>query len=225
MVSKQVKGLLLWGSLVVVGWLLALFWVPPDQSQGEVYRILYLHVPVSFAAFFSAGVLCWHSIQALIKPNVGALLSQRAAVEVGLVFTILTLATGSIWGKPTWGVWWTWDARVTTTLILAVLFASYLIFYDAIPSELGRMKTCSILGIVIAADIPIIYKSVNWWRTLHQPQTIIRSGGASMSSEMLYLLIYCAITMLVFGFWLIRQRRHTLILSKQLEEQQLSQFS
>ena len=131
--SSQITQLTILSILVGIGWVLALFWVSPDQQQGEVYRILYLHVPTAFAAFLAAAVLCWYSVRALWKNDQSALLTQKAAVEVGLIFTILTLATGSIWAKPTWGTWWTWDARLTTTLILAILYVTYLIFFALRP--------------------------------------------------------------------------------------------
>ena len=152
-------------TLLAISWIWGLKFAPEEEHMGEVYRIIYLHVPVAFTAFFSSFVLLVVSVWALFKKNSPAGLIAKASAEVGLIFTILTLATGSIWGRPTWGVWWDWDARLTTTLILALLYCGYLILYSSISAGPQRNKICAALGILIAADVPVIYKSVSWWRT------------------------------------------------------------
>ena len=202
-------------------WLLAWYWVPADDAQGEVYRIIYLHVPAAFAAFLAAGVLLIASLASLRSNTEHWLLMSRSATEVGLVFTILTLATGSIWGRPTWGVWWEWDARLTTTFLLALMFGGWILLYRAISPGIARRRSCAILGIMIAVDVPIIYQSVNWWRTLHQPQTIIRSGGSTMDSEMLMVLLAGIAILAVITLSMIMVRRGTLTLQSELEEKSL----
>lgn len=204
-----------------VQWFLAWFWVPEDAAQGEVYRIIYLHVPAAFAAFLAAGVLLIASLGALQSNAERWLLMSRAATEVGLVFTVLTLATGSIWGRPTWGVWWTWDARLTTTFLLALMFGGWILLYRAISPGIARRRSCAILGIMIAVDVPIIYQSVNWWRTLHQPQTIIRSGGSTMDSDMLLVLLSGIAICAVITLSMIAVRLGTLTLQNDLEEKSL----
>jgi heme exporter protein C len=146
---------------------------------------------------------------------------SRAATEVGLVFTILTLATGSIWGKPTWGTWWTWDARLTTTFLLSLMYGGWLLLYNAIPEGPSRTRSCSILGLMIAADVPIIYKSVTWWRTLHQPQTILRAGGSTMDGEMLSVLLAGIAIMVFVALSMIFVRRDNLVLEQVLEQKSL----
>ena len=210
------------GGLIVLGLLLgSWFWglklAPTDQHMGEVYRIIYLHVPSAFAAFFSAFVLLVVSIWALVKKDSPAPLVGKASAEVGLIFTALTLATGSIWGRPTWGVWWDWDARLTTTLILALLYCGYLILYSSLHPGPQRNKICAALGILIAADVPIIYQSVTWWRTLHQPPTLMRSGKSTMSPEMLSALLFALGVMLVVGGYLVYQRYKNLTIAEELE--------
>lgn len=211
---------------LLVQWGLAWSWVPVDQMQGEVYRIIYLHVPSAIAAFFSAVILLVASISALRSNNESALQWARAATEVGLIFTVLTLATGSIWGKPTWGTWWTWDARLTTTLLLGLLYCGWLLLYTSLPIGATRIRGCAMLGIMIAADVPVIYKSVTWWRTLHQPQTILRpGGGATMEPEMLGVLLAGIALMIYVSMWLIYQRRVNIELETELEQKSLAGVS
>lgn len=206
---------------IFVGWYLALFVISPDKHQGEVYRIIYTHVPLAFAAFFSVFMLLFFAIRTLTQKNIAhktkSLLGQKSAAEIGIIFTVLTLATGSIWGKPTWNVWWTWDARLTTTLLLAILLFAYLALYNTLNHMNQRSLPCSILAIVIAIDVPIIYQSVNWWRTLHQPQSILRRGGASIDPQMLYLLLFNLATMLVLSCWLTFYRRKNLEILHKIE--------
>ena len=126
--------------LVACVWAAAFLYAPIDANQGEVYRIMFLHVPSAFTAFASALVLFAYSILGLRKRREATLLWSRAVAEVGLLFTVLTLATGSIWGKPTWGTWWTWDARLTTTFMLSLLYAGWLLLYSSMAPgpEIGR---------------------------------------------------------------------------------------
>lgn len=203
--------------LLAISWLWGLRFTPTEEHMGDVYRIIYLHVPVAFTAFFSAFVLLVVSIWALAKKESEAALVAKAAAETGLLFTVLTLATGSIWGRPTWGVWWDWDARLTTTLILAILYCGYLILYSSLHQGPQRNKVCAALGIVIAADVPIIYKSVTWWRTLHQPPTLMRQGESTMAPEMLSALLFSLFVMLLVGGYLVYQRYLNLSLQEELE--------
>lgn len=207
-----------------IQWLLAWYWVPVDDAQGDVYRIIYLHVPAAFSAFFSAAILLFTSLISLKSNDDRWLLTSRAATEIGLIFTVLTLATGSIWGKPTWGVWWTWDARLTTTLLLALLYGGWILLFRALSPGTARRRSCAILGLIIALDVPIIYKSVNWWRTLHQPQTILRSGSSTMDSDMLYVLIGGILIMAVVSVSMILVRFGTLSLEKVLEDKSLGEL-
>jgi heme exporter protein C len=149
---------------------------------------------------------------------------SKATAEVGLLFTILTLATGSIWGRPTWGTWWTWDARLTTTFLLALLYAGYLLLYAAMPPGPSRIRVCAVLGILIFADVPIIYKSVTWWRTLHQPPSMIREGGSTMEPEILWTLVAGMVVMAMYAAWLVRLRSRNILLAEQLEAASFEQL-
>jgi heme exporter protein C len=199
-------------------WVVALVFMPADEQQGEVYRIIYLHVPSAITAFFAAYALLWQSIQGLRKKDERYTNQGRACAEIGLLYTVITLATGSIWGRPTWGIWWTWDARLTTTFILALLYAGYLLLWNALPAGTQRTKACSVLGFLIAADIPIIYKSVTWWRTIHQPYSILREGGSTLDPSMLQLILTGAALMIATSLWLIRERSINLALANEIEQ-------
>lgn len=210
------SGIALWTAMLAV-WITALAFIPPDAAQGEVYRIIYLHVPGAIAAFSASLLLAVAGILALWTRDNKYLTWQRAFAETGLLMTVIALLTGSIWGKPTWGTWWTWDARLTTTFLLAILLAAYLMLHSALPAGRQRLAVCSGLSIFIFADVPIIYKSVTWWRTLHQPPTIIRSGGSTMAPEMLTLLLSGIVVMIAMTVWMAWLRTASLRLAEELE--------
>ena len=205
------------GLLMVAHWAAVFFVAPDDEHQGPVYRIMFLHVPCAFTAFASSLALCGFSLVGLKGRRESSLRWGRATAEVGLMFTVLTLATGSIWGRPTWGTWWTWDARLTTTFLLALLYAGYLLMYEAMTPGPGRVRACGVLGIIIFADVPVIYQSVNWWRTLHQPQSILRQGGSTMDPEILTILLLGIPVIFAVAAWLTWQRWQNLALATELE--------
>ncbi len=215
-ISNRFLGLFLL-SCVLATWGYGLFVAPSEFYQGEVYRILYVHVPCALSAFLSALCLCICSLRVLTQKHAASLWTARACAEVGLLYTLLTLITGSIWGYPTWGVWWTWDARLTTTLLLSFLYGCYLLLWHTLDSYSLRAKVCSVFGILIFIDVPIIYKSVTWWRTLHQPPSLL-SPNAPMSSEILYPLIASVLVMLGFACWLIALRSENVRMQNEIEE-------
>ncbi|MBC7532578.1 MAG: cytochrome c biogenesis protein CcsA [Oligoflexus sp.] len=200
-------------------WFYALRFAPSDEAQGEVYRIMYFHVPSAITAFLSSFILLFFSLWTLFKRSSVAASWSKACAEVGFMYTAITLITGSIWGRPTWGVWWEWDARLTTTLILALLYAGYLIFTNSMAPGPQRDRMAAALGLIIAIDIPIIYKSVEWWRTLHQPPSLLRSGGSTMDPEMRSILFLCMFAMFFLAGWLLWLRAINLQLQAKIEEQ------
>lgn len=202
---------------VILAWALGFYYAPVDRNQGEVYRIIFLHVPSAITTFVTAFLLLIFSILGFVKKSEAALRWSKATSEVGLIMTGLTLATGSIWGKPTWGVWWTWDARLTTTFILALLYSGWLLLYASMTPGRSRVTVCAVLGILIAADVPIIYKSVTWWRTLHQPPSMLRPGGATMDPEILNSIIAGLVTHMLYAGWMIWVRGQNLALRDELE--------
>jgi heme exporter protein C len=202
----------------------SLFVLPADMHQGVVYRIIYLHVPAAFASFALAFVLFFVSVYGLVTKNLNTEFWGRAVAEFGFIFTLLTLVTGSIWGRPTWGVWWTWDARLTTTFILAVLYAGYLLLWSSMSPGMARIKSTGILGVLIAVDVPIIYKSVTWWRTLHQPPSMMREGGSTMAPEILSHLIWCIVVLSFIALFLAWKRMQNLRVERMIEVKTLNQM-
>jgi heme exporter protein C len=192
---------------VLVGLYLTFFYVPPDTLQGDVQRIMYIHVPTAWVAFFAFFVVFLASIIYLWKRLPEADRLAYASAEIGVLFTALTLIDGSIWGKPTWGTWWTWDARLTTTAILFVIYVGYLMLRSFIDESERRARFSALVGIVGFIDVPIIYMSVLWFRTLHQPPSIQR-GGTSMPDAMLFTLLFnFGAYTLVYLFFLVKRVR------------------
>jgi heme exporter protein C len=204
-------------------WIWSIFFITTELHQGEVYRIIYLHVPAAFTSFFCAFLLFIYSIFGLVKKQERFLRNAKACAEVGLIFTLLTLATGSIWGKPTWGTWWTWDARLTTTFLLGLLYAGFLLLHSSMSQGPGRIKVCSAIGILIFADVPIIYKSVTWWRTLHQPPSI-KPSATTISPEILNFLLICIGVTLLVSVWMIIERTVNLRLKEDLDDASYQQM-
>jgi heme exporter protein C len=168
---------------------------------------MYIHVPTAWVAFFAFFVVFLASIVYLWKRLPEADRLAHASAEIGVLFTALTLIDGSIWGKPTWGIWWTWDARLTTTAVLFVIYVGYLMLRSFIDEPERRARFSALVGIVGFIDVPIIYMSVLWFRTLHQPPSIQR-GGASMPDAMLFTLLFnFGAYTLVFLFFLVKRVR------------------
>ena len=192
---------------VLVGLYMAFFYAPADALMGDVQRIMYIHVPTAWVAFFAFFVVFVSSLVYLWKRLPEADRLAYASAEIGVLFTGLTLIDGSIWGKPTWGIWWTWDARLTTTAILFVIYVGYLMLRSFVEEPDRRARLAALVGIVGFIDVPIIYMSVLWFRTLHQPPSIQR-GGSSMPDTMLFTLLFnFGAYTLVYLFFLVKRVR------------------
>jgi heme exporter protein C len=174
------KGYLGVAALITV--LAGLYWgllhAPPDAYQGEVQRIMYLHIPSILTAYLSFFLVFVGSCLYLWKREKRDDILAHSAAEIGVLFTALTIMEGSIWGRPTWGVWWTWDARLTLTAILLLIFAGYLMLRSLTEEDSRGASAAAVLGIIGFLDIPLIHMSVYWWRTLHQPPSILRPDKA-----------------------------------------------
>lgn len=157
-----------------------LFLSPPDAQMGEVQKLMYVHVPAAWNSFIAFFVVFVASLLYLIRKKMFWDHLAASAAEVGVVLTALTLCLGSIWGRPTWGVWWTWDARLTTTAILLFLYVGYLAFRSFMDDREQRAKLSAPLGVLIFLNVPIVYYSVIWWRTLHQPHSSPQTMDPSM---------------------------------------------
>ena len=209
-------------ALVGLGWLLlfGLVLSPPDENQGEAVRMLYLHVPTVWLAYLAFGVTALGSIFYLI-PKTRSLAWDRlagASAEIGVLFTGLTLVAGAIWGRITWGVYWTWDARLTTTALLFVLFMGYLAI-RRLPATPGqRAKRCAIAGLIAFIDVPLVHLSVTWWRTLHQPATIKTIGDVEISDSMLFTLFVGLIAFTLVYIWLMMHKMRVMMMEDALDD-------
>ncbi len=162
--------------VLVTGLYVGLVRAPADVVQGEVQRIMYLHVPTVLVAYLAFSVVFAGSIAYLLTRQERWDILAHASAEIGVLFTALTIAAGAIWGKPTWGAWWTWDARLTTTTILLLIYLGYLMLRAAVEDQARGARYAAVIGILGFVDIPIIHKSVEWWRTLHQPSSLARGA-------------------------------------------------
>jgi heme exporter protein C len=196
------------GLALTTGLYLGLVFAPPDAVQGEVQRIMYLHVPSILTAYIAFTVVFCASLLYLWKRDLRFDAVAVSSAEIGVVFTGITLATGSIWGKPTWGVWWTWDARLTLTAILFTIYVGYLMLRAFAEDPGAAARYGAVLAIIGFLDIPLNHFAVYWWRTLHQPSSLLRPGGPSVSPVMLVpLAVNMAGLVLLYGYFLMERIR------------------
>ena len=182
---------------------------PREVTQGNVQRIMYLHVPSVWVAYLAFAVVFGASIAYLAKRADAADQLAHASAEVGVVFTGVTIATGSIWGKPTWGTWWTWDARLTSVSILFVMYLGYLLLRGMIDDRERGARYAAVLGIVAAFNIPLVHFSVIWWRTLHQPPSLMTPGPAMPRVIITALLVNFVAFSLLYVYF-VAKRVHLL---------------
>ncbi len=197
-------------ALVVLDVILGLWVTPPDEVQGDLVRLVYLHPALAWVALYVAfGLAALCSILYLWKRTRSLTFDRLAAasVEVGVVFTVLTLITGSIWGRPTWGVWWTWDARLTSTALLAVLFIGYLALRRVPADPDVRAKRCAVAALFAAIDVPIVHFSVVWWQTLHQGATVLNANlSPKIHGSMAWTLLLSFVAFTTLFAWMVLMR-------------------
>lgn len=163
--------------LVLVAFYLALFHAPTERTMGDIQRIFYFHVPSAMMSFLGFAIVMIASIGYLARESLRWDSIAQAGAEVGIVFCTITLLTGPVWARSAWGVWWTWDARLSTTLILWLLFVAYLMLRGYMRGDVRMRRFSAVLGILGALDVPIVYFSVRWWRTQHPTTFITERGG------------------------------------------------
>ena len=173
-----------------IGMVWGLLFTAPDFRQGNSYRIIYIHVPAAVVALAGYYVMALAGAISLIWRMKMADVAMRAAAPVGAALTFIALFTGAVWGKPTWGTWWVWDARITSMLILLFLYLGVVALYEAYDNKEAAGKACAVLSLVGMVNIPIIYKSVDWWYSLHQPASIKFTGDSTIHASMLYPLLW-----------------------------------
>ena len=192
--------------LLVTGLYFGLFISPDDYQQGATVRIMYLHVPAAWMALFCYSALAIGCGASLVWKHPLANIAAKATAPIGACFTFLALITGSLWGKPMWGTWWVWDARLTSVLILLFLYLGYIALNNAFDDPERGSKASAILALVGVVNVPIIKFSVDWWNTLHQPASVLKMGGPAIHSSMLVPLILMALAFKSYYIWVLLLR-------------------
>ena len=201
--------------LLAAGLVLALFVSPPDYQQGQAVRIMYVHVPAAYLASLAYAVVAVASAVSLIWRHPLADIAAQEAAPLGAGFTLICLISGSLWGEPMWGTWWVWDARLTSVLVLFFLYLGYIALVHAFDDPTRGARAGAILALVGVVNLPIIKFSVDWWSTLHQPESIFRLGGPTIAAAMLWPLAVMALGFTLFFLTLLLVRmRSRLIAAK-----------
>ena len=205
------------------GLYLGLFQAPADYQQGESVRIMYVHVPAAWMALFCYTSMAAASATALIWKHPLADLAARSTAPIGICFTFLALITGSLWGKPMWGTWWVWDARLTSVLVLFFLYLGYMALVNAFDDRARGAKAAAVLALVGFVNVPIIKFSVDWWNSLHQPASVLKLGGPSIDPSMLAPLLLMALAFTTYYFWVLLVRLRAEIISGKIRAIRLRQ--
>jgi heme exporter protein C len=216
----------------LAGWLTPLFWAaalllaaaglfigffiaPTDATQGDAYRIIFIHVPAAWMSMLLYLVMAfWAGIGWAFNARLASMLA-RAIAPTGAMFTFLALWTGAFWGKPTWGTWWVWDARLTTELILLFLYLGYIALVNAIDDSRRADQAGALLALVGSINVPIIYFSVQWWNTLHQGATISMSAAPKMASTMLTAMLLMTLACWAYAFAVVFMRTRAAIIERE----------
>ena len=186
---------------------------PADYQQGDSFRIMYVHVPCAWMALFAYAFMAANGFVALVWHIKLSETLAMASAPIGAAFTFITLVTGSLWGKPTWGTWWTWDARLTSELVLLFLYFGVIGLYHAIEDRRQAARAAAFLALVGAVNLPIVHYSVLWWHTLHQGQTVSFIGPSKISADMLWPLLMMALATHVYFFASLLARSRAALLS------------
>ncbi len=208
--------------LLGVGLYLSLFVAPADYQQGETVRIMYIHVPAAWLSMFGYMVMAGSSAVALVFRHPLADMCAKSAAPLGAAFTFLALVTGSLWGRPMWGTWWVWDARLTSMLILFFLYLGYMALWATIEEPIRAGRAAAVLALVGSINVPIIHYSVVWWNTLHQPASVFRIEGPAIATSMLTPLLVMALGFTLFFLTLLLVRMRAEILRRRVRALRLA---
>jgi len=201
--------------LAAAGLYVGFFVAPTDATQGDAYRIIFIHVPVAWMSMLLYLVMAfWAAIGWAFRARMASMLA-RSIAPTGAMFTVLALWTGSLWGKPTWGAWWVWDARITSELILLFLYLGYLALVAAIDDQRRADQAGALLALVGAVNVPVIYFSVRWWNTLHQGATISMTAAPKMASTMLTAMLLMTLACWAYAFAVIFTRARAIIVERE----------
>ena len=204
-------------SVIIVGLINALITSPPDAVQGNSVRIMYVHVPSSFIAIGCFGFIGIASIATLIFKIKILPLMAKSMAPVGSVFCLISIVTGSLWGKPTWGIFWVWDARLTSMLILLIFYLAYIAIWKFIENYEKANKTASIVAIIGSLNLPVIKYSVDWWNTLHQPSSITLTSAPTIHYTMLVPLIIMLVGMIIYSLVIFLMKYKTEIIKFKID--------
>jgi heme exporter protein C len=209
--------------LLVLGLYLAIVQAPQDYQQGETVRIMFVHVPAAWMALFVYSFMALAHGAGLVFRHPIAHIAAKAAAPIGACFTFLALATGSLWGKPMWGTWWVWDARLTSMFVLFLLYLGYLAVWSAFGEDNRAARIASVVALVGFINVPIVKFSVDWWNTLHQPASVLRAGGPSIDSSLLTPLFIMALAYagLFVTLWLLAMKAE--VLTRRIHQMQVAQ--
>ncbi len=214
------------GRLIPVCWVIALvlaaagLWVgmvvaPTDFQQGDAYRIIFIHVPAAWMSMIIYLVMAfWAAVGWMLNARMASMYA-RALAPTGALMTFIALWTGALWGKPTWGTWWVWDARLTSEFILLLLYLGYIALVEAIDDPRRSANAGALLAVVGAVNVPIIYFSVKWWNTLHQGATISATAAPKMASTMLTAMLLMTVAFWAYSFAAVFMRARALVLENE----------
>jgi heme exporter protein C len=206
------RALLPWAAVgaVVIAVAMIFFYAPTEAVQGDVQRIFYIHVPSAWLAYIAFIIVAAASIMVLARRNDWERWDRIAVAgaEVGVLFTSIVLTTGPIWARRVWGVWWAWDARLTSTLVLWLIYVGYLAFRGLAPPDERRARLGAVIGVVGAIDIPVVHFAVTWWLSAHPDPTVLRAGGPDLPGQMMLTLLvsFVALALVFATFLLVRIR-------------------
>jgi heme exporter protein C len=206
--------------LFVLGLGLVFFVAPADYQQGETVRIMFIHVPAAWLALFIYGVMAIAALGTLVWRHPLADAAQKAAAPLGAGFTLICLITGSLWGKPMWGTWWVWDARLTSVFVLFLIYLGLIALWQTIEEFGLAARAAAILTLVGVINLPIIKFSVDWWNTLHQPASVFRLGGPTIAASMLWPLLVMAV-----GFTFLFITLHIIAIRNEILRRRLYRLS
>ena len=207
--------------IISLGLFFALFFSPPDYIQGDSVRIMYVHVPSSFISLGLFSIIGIISILNLTLKIKFIPLIAKSLAPIGFVFTLISIVTGSLWGKPTWGIWWVWDARLTSMLILLLFYCLYIFVWKFVSNYEKANKITSIIGILGLLNLPVIKYSVDWWNTLHQPSSITLTSAPTIHYTMIIPLVIMLVGLLIYSLIVFLMRYKTELIKLKLKKRNI----